>query len=119
LATKKKEGRKVGKFFPCPANGDTHPEQVACEVKETVDAKGKTRHSFFCPICNTRTFLNNWEPEHSFRTIVWAEAQGLHPMGKRRLQATRARTRTRSSRRHPLGTGRLRARKRNERARAL
>jgi hypothetical protein len=81
LATKKKPGRKIGRFFPCPANGDSHPELIACEVKETVDAKGKTRHGFFCPICNTRTFLNNWDPEHSFRTIVWAESQGLHPMG--------------------------------------
>jgi hypothetical protein len=81
LATKKKPGRKVGRFFPCPANGDNHPEQIACEVKETIDAKGKTRHSFVCPLCSTRTFLNNWEPEHSLRTIVWAESQGLHCMG--------------------------------------
>jgi len=78
VATKKKDGRKVGRFFPCPANGDAHPELVAIEVKETIDAKGKTRHSFVCPFCNTRTFLNNWDPESSFRTIVWAEQQGLH-----------------------------------------
>ena len=81
MATKKKPGKKLGRFFACPANGDTHPEQLACEAKETIDVKGKTRHSFFCPMCNTRTFLNNWEPEHSFRTIVWAESQGLHCMG--------------------------------------
>lgn len=81
MVTKKKPGKKLGRFFACPANGDSHPELIACEVKETIDAKGKTRHSFFCPLCNTRAFVNNWEPEHSFRTIVWAEAQGLHPMG--------------------------------------
>ena len=81
MATKKKEGRKVGRFFPCPANGDSHPELIASEVKETIDVKGKTRHSFFCPICNTRTFLNNWDPVTSFHTIVWAESQGLHCMG--------------------------------------
>jgi hypothetical protein len=71
----------VGRFIPCPANSDTHPERLALEVKRTYDKKDKMRFSAHCPLCNTRIFLNNWKPGPRSRTLVQAEAEKLHPIG--------------------------------------
>lgn len=78
--------------MPCPVNGDAHPELLALEIKRTYDRKDKERFSVCCSICNTRVFLNNWQPSVRSRTIVMAEAEGLHPVGiteERRIELLR------------------------------
>jgi hypothetical protein len=71
----------IGRFLPCPVNGDAHPERLAVEIKRTWDKSGKERFHIYCPLCHTRVFVNNWKPSPRTRTIVMAEAEGLHPVG--------------------------------------
>lgn len=71
----------VGRFTPCPANGDTHGERLALEIKRTIDKNKKVRYHAVCPLCRTRVFFNNWKPGPRSMTIVQAEACGLHPVG--------------------------------------
>lgn len=83
MATKSEERLPVGpigRFVPCPANGNSHPECFALEVKRTYDKNGKLRYSAHCGFCNSRIFLNNWAPGPKSRTIVMAEREGLHPL---------------------------------------
>lgn len=70
------------RFVACNAAPWSHPEEPsACRVRWSWNKK---LHFFAtCPVCRTRSFLNDWRVEDGYN-VVEAESQGLKPYGLKR-----------------------------------